>query len=57
MEEMLRSCPFCGSEAGYDETQKKHGIVYSVYCEECGAEIARLNSEEAINAWNRRPKQ
>ena len=54
MEEMLRSCPFCGSEAGYESTQQKYGIVYSVYCEECGAEIARLNSEAAINAWNRR---
>lgn len=55
--EELKNCPFCCGEAEFDETQKKYGVVYSVYCEECGAEIARLNSEEAINAWNRRPKQ
>lgn len=57
MEEMLRACPFCGGESGYESTQQKHGIVYSVYCEECGAEIARLNSQEVIEAWNRRQKQ
>lgn len=51
---MLKNCPFCYGEAGFDETQKKYGVVYSVYCTRCGAEIQKLNSEESINAWNRR---
>lgn len=55
MEEMLRNCPFCLNEAGYEETQQKHGIVYTVYCTYCGVEMTRLNSEAAIEAWNRRP--
>ena len=52
--EELKPCPLCGGEAAYDSAQRKHGIVYSVYCEKCGVEIARLNSQEAIEAWNRR---
>ena len=50
----IKTCPFCGGKAGYESTQHKYGIVYSVYCEECGAEIARLNDQEVIEAWNRR---
>ena len=50
----IKPCPFCGGEAEYESTQQKYGIVHSVYCAECGAEIARLNSQETIEAWNRR---
>lgn len=52
--EELRLCPLCGGEAVYESTQRKHGIVYSVYCEKCELEIARLNKQEVIAAWNRR---
>jgi Lar family restriction alleviation protein len=52
--EMLEKCPFCGGEAGYDEIQKRYGVVFSIYCEECGVEMTKLNSEAAIEAWNRR---
>ncbi len=52
--EELKSCPFCDGEAVYESTQQKYGVVYSVYCAECGAEIASLNSQDAIEAWNRR---
>ena len=50
----IKKCPFCGGEAVYESTQRKHGIVYSVYCEKCGVEMAKLNSQEVIEAWNRR---
>ena len=56
MEEILRNCPFCGNEAGYESTQRKYGVVYTVYCTSCGVEMTRLNSEAAIEAWNRRPE-
>ncbi len=52
--EGLKACPFCGEEAVYESTQRKHGIVYSVYCEKCGVEMARLNKQGVIEAWNRR---
>ena len=52
--EEIKPCPFCGGEVIYESTQQRHGIVYSLYCEECGVEIARLNKPEAIEAWNRR---
>jgi Lar family restriction alleviation protein len=54
MTDELKPCPLCGGEAVYESTQHKHGIVHSVYCEECGIEIARLNKQGAIEAWNRR---
>lgn len=52
--EVLKPCPFCGGGAIYESTQRKHGIVYSVYCEKCEAEIARLNKQGVIEAWNMR---
>jgi Lar family restriction alleviation protein len=55
--EMLEKCPFCGGEAGYESTQRKYGIVHTVYCTCCGVEMTRLYSEAAIEAWNRRPEQ
>ena len=54
MEEMLKPCPFCSNEAGYESTQQKYGVVHTVCCTSCGAEMTRLNSEAAIEAWNRR---
>jgi Lar family restriction alleviation protein len=54
MTDELKPCPLCGGEAVYESSQPKHGIVHSAYCEECGIEIARLNKQGAIEAWNRR---
>jgi Lar family restriction alleviation protein len=53
----LKPCPFCGGEAREDETILKHGTTYSVYCDDCGAEITRFNIKEAIEAWNRRAEE
>lgn len=53
----LKPCPFCGSKAWTDETILKHGATYSVYCDDCGAEITRFNIKEAIEAWDRRVEE
>lgn len=50
----LKPCPFCGNKPVFNEDKFKYGVVYSVYCEECCAEIARFEEAEAIEAWNRR---
>ena len=50
----LKPCPFCGGKSVFNEDKFKHGTVYSVYCEDCGAEIADFNKEKAIETWNRR---
>ena len=43
----LKPCPFCGGAAVYESTQHRHDIVYNVYCEKCGVEMARLNKQGA----------
>lgn len=51
----LKPCPFCGDEGVItDEAPQKYGVTYSIFCENCGAEITRLKKEEAAEAWNRR---
>lgn len=53
MSEMLKPCPFCGSEAKLN----KGKTVFWCSCENaaCACEIgAYLKKEEAIKAWNRR---
>lgn len=50
----LKPCPFCGGKSFSDETKFKYGTTYSVYCEECGAEITRFEPSVARTAWNRR---
>lgn len=53
----LKSCPFCGGEAGAG-----YGIwdynVWGVSCKECGAYVCadwqEDTKENAIEAWNRR---
>lgn len=51
---VLKPCPFCGTEAKYGTEEFRHGTTYNIYCETCGAEIARLDENEVIETWNRR---
>ena len=56
--EVLKPCPFCGSNAGAQE-QNTTGIrMWFVYClsRKCLARVQQLfmTQEEALTAWNRR---
>lgn len=50
----LTPCPFCGEDPVFDFEERKHGVVYSIFCPTCGAEIARLNKEDVFEAWSKR---
>ncbi len=55
----LEPCPFCGGEADTNElmTQPKRQYYLSCMSVGCGAEgPMRYSLEEAVEAWNRRPK-
>lgn len=51
MENKLKPCPFCGSEAGLHKHER-----FGIECLECGAGFAAVfkSAEEAIVAWNTR---
>jgi hypothetical protein len=44
----LKPCPFCLSEASYDENE------FSVTCKNCGAYVLGM-SDAIIELWNNRP--
>lgn len=51
----LKPCPFCGGEAKLTEPYMN---IYVISCGNCGVGSAiYTNSEQAIEAWNRRVEQ
>lgn len=52
--EELKTCPFCGSEAGFFAFEIF--VTYSVRCKSCGCgtEDGYRTEKEAAEAWNRR---
>ncbi len=57
----LKSCPFCGEEAVYEENNDHHGDWFNLGCarEKCHAHNAFYTedlseSKQAIEAWNNR---
>ena len=54
LEEELKHCPFCGSEAYvYDEVME-NGTIHGVACTECMAEMSYADRSECIEKWNER---
>lgn len=52
---MLKSCPFCGGEGRYRQTQCEAELACWVECCYCGASTNWFSSkEEAIKMWNMR---
>lgn len=58
--EKLKRCPFCGNEnidvQEYDPYDGYQGnlTTYRVRCTNCGANIAKVNKEDAVEKWNAR---
>lgn len=53
----LKPCPFCGKKNPIvDVFNLESGIVYQVYCNQCGGCGPDYGSskERAIDAWNKR---
>jgi Lar family restriction alleviation protein len=46
----LKPCPFCGSEAKYENSDGYHYII----CDECGARNFGFSKESAFDEWNSR---
>ena len=46
----LLRCPFCGSEAKYDNSEGYHYVI----CDECGARNFGFSKERAFDEWNSR---
>lgn len=64
MSDKLKPCPFCGGDfvSGYNggsPTMRKNGTDKPhVYCyqDKCGAKIYAKKYDDAVKAWNNRPK-
>ena len=58
-EEQLLPCPFCGSSFVYvtadEHIPKQAGHFLGPQCKTCGAWIKNIDSNKAVNSWNRRP--
>ena len=50
----LKNCPCCDSNNVMCD-QDYQDYPWSVFCEDCGVEITRIDRQEAIDAWNTRP--
>jgi Lar family restriction alleviation protein len=53
----LKPCPFCGGNANVGEITEGSEFLrgFIVECEDCTANVDRLDSEEAaMDVWNRR---
>ena len=61
MEEILKSCPFCGSKNLQIAAQKAidNTDILFIHCKNCDAcgpsvEEGKFDFDEAIDAWNKR---
>ena len=60
MTEKLKTCPFCGSEAGIEvEDEEFHApnddLIHRVICTRCCGNTGwYFSPEEAVRAWNMR---
>ena len=54
MESKLAQCPFCGGDAGIEQS----GTIWHIYCTENGSHGHYINTyktrEESVTAWNER---
>lgn len=70
MKHDLKTCPFCGSNDVHVMFAQAENLMisYSVICRSCNTGIFRpnftenewtayVNGDEAINAWNKRPRK
>ncbi len=57
MSEELKPCPFCGEQAFDGIDGIAPDFLYHILCTNCNAcQQDYKTEEEAIKAWNRRPK-
>lgn len=56
MTEILKSCPFCGGKAEYDDNEAAfYGFdTPGVECTVCGVRNFEASMESAIKNWNKR---
>lgn len=56
IDEVLKPCPFCGSESIAANQHKMFGadVRYTIKCMKCMGEMTRTTRKKAIEAWNRR---
>lgn len=53
----LKSCPFCGGNAGVEKRHNNFGVWYECFCSAC--HVTQYSNDHrsesaAIEAWNRR---
>jgi Lar family restriction alleviation protein len=55
MNELIKVCPFCGSEAKMGTTIETGGKYYYIECTKCGAQMdCSYNQDQIVIDWNER---
>ena len=56
MSEILKPCPFCGSEAFYIKIMGNYEKPHEIFCSKCDGAITEGRSEkQVVTNWNARP--
>jgi Lar family restriction alleviation protein len=54
MREVVKPCPFCGSEPNYKTFHDGFIRWHRIECPFCKVFLSRFEKEDAIAAWNKR---